>query len=358
MGDFVNRGSYVRVSEIHHMLHPKPADLLNPSRFFVREGDLNMWNKKKSKKSNRHFFLFNDIMLLCKKQTSKRFFLRVHITLRSPYVSTESIEGSSHSSEFRLHCKTRYFILYAATDDERKEWVKDLNASINGTHLEENGIKGPEESLEIHEEKKERRNTVHSIQQSSPPVTSNKPKRKSHSKPTSNSLTQNNSGTSGAQRSHQRNMEKKRPTDDLNVRPKSMIEGQQLTNNPELFKYNPPTISNNPFLDIPQQNTFATNANPFATNTYVANQRPQSMVVPQANSFNNVNNARPQSMVVTGSPLYTNTPNPFSNPFATNTTINPFTTNTNTTKIQPNPFLTNIPQQSQQQVNPFATTGY
>lgn len=408
MSNDFNRGSFTRVQEIHSMLHPKPSDLLNPSRFFVREGDLFMWNKKKSKKSNRHFFLFNDIMLLCKKQGSKRYFLRIHITLRSPYVSTESIETSSHASEFRLHCKTRSFILYATTDEERKGWLRDMQNSITGNHPEEKGSGGEKDYAEF-EEKKEKTRRASQNMQTAPMANHEKVTKASRSQstagvPAKKSSSGNNSNRDskimtnpgsqtdrGPQRAQslqpQAAQKKKRAKDDTNVRPKSMMETQQLQSDSSLFVYNSPTVTNNPFLDVQpqQQNAYAQNSNPFATNNAFHNPqsaRAQSMMMPQPQSFGNIsNNARPQSMIVqsnpqmgyNANPFATTTPvsnpNPFAtnvntapNPFATNvntpTASNPFATNVNTNKSVANPFLTNvIPQQSAPQQNPFATTG-
>jgi len=74
---------------------------------------------------------------LCKKENHKRFWLRIHITLRSPYVSVEDIDNSSFNNEFRLHCRSRSFIIYAVTGDQKKDWVQDLKRSIEGTHPEE-----------------------------------------------------------------------------------------------------------------------------------------------------------------------------------------------------------------------------
>jgi hypothetical protein len=132
-----NQYMYTRVWEIHELLYPKPDDLTSPERFAVREAELFMWDDKRKKKKKRFFFLFNDILLLCKKENHKRFWLRIHITLRSPYVSVEDIENSSFNNEFRLHCRSRSFIIYANTADQKKDWVQDLKRSIEGTHSEE-----------------------------------------------------------------------------------------------------------------------------------------------------------------------------------------------------------------------------
>jgi hypothetical protein len=125
------------VWEIFELLHPKPDDLISPERFFVREGEMMMWDEKKKKKKKRYFFLFNDVILLCRRETHKRYWLRIHITLRSPHVSVEDIDNSSFNNEFRVHCRARTFILYASTPDQKKEWIQDLRHSIAGSHPDE-----------------------------------------------------------------------------------------------------------------------------------------------------------------------------------------------------------------------------
>jgi len=98
---------------------------------------MQIWDEKKKKKKKRYFFLFNDILLLCRREGKKRYWLRIHITLRSPHVNVENIENASFNNEFRLHCRSRSFIIYAISPDLRKEWLQDLQYSISGTHPEE-----------------------------------------------------------------------------------------------------------------------------------------------------------------------------------------------------------------------------
>jgi len=153
---------YTRVWEIFETLHPKPDDLISTSRFFVRDGEMFLWDEKKKKKKKRYFFLFNDILLLCRKESHKKYWLRIHITLRSPYVSIEEIENSSYNNEFRLHCRSRSFILYASSPEQKKEWIQDLQHSISGTHGEENKDDKDKnkEKKEEKDDKKERRKSV------------------------------------------------------------------------------------------------------------------------------------------------------------------------------------------------------
>lgn len=62
-----------------------------------------MFDSKKNKTKKRYFFLFNDVMLVTKKESKKRFWLRIHITLRSDYVSVEDA-GSMYSIGFVVFC--------------------------------------------------------------------------------------------------------------------------------------------------------------------------------------------------------------------------------------------------------------
>eukprot|EP01126_Amoeba_proteus_P019892 TRINITY_DN2036_c1_g1_i14.p1 TRINITY_DN2036_c1_g1~~TRINITY_DN2036_c1_g1_i14.p1 ORF type:complete len:137 (+),score=3.75 TRINITY_DN2036_c1_g1_i14:423-833(+) len=63
------------------------------------------------------------------------------MVLRSPTVQVESIDNSSYNGEFRLHCRSRTFIFYTESDEDRKYWVKNLDMSIKGTHPEEKHTK-------------------------------------------------------------------------------------------------------------------------------------------------------------------------------------------------------------------------
>jgi hypothetical protein len=162
-----NQYNYTRVWEIFELLHPKPDDLISPERFFVREGEMTMWDEKKKKKKKRYFFLFNDVLLLCRRETHKRYWLRIHITLRSPHVSVEDIDNSSFNNEFRVHCRARTFILYAGTPDQKKEWITDLRHSIAGTHPDEKKKDGKHDDKD--DKKEEVRKTKKEPKKEKPP---------------------------------------------------------------------------------------------------------------------------------------------------------------------------------------------
>jgi hypothetical protein len=109
---------------------------VSAARFFIREGDLFLWDTKLSRKVLYTIFLFNDILLITSRK-KKKFRLRVFVTLRTPSCSVEIVDSSGHNFEFRVHCKTKSFYFYCDSDNDRKKWIKDINCSIKGNHQEE-----------------------------------------------------------------------------------------------------------------------------------------------------------------------------------------------------------------------------
>jgi len=110
-----------------------------------------VWDDKKRAKKKRYAFLFNDILLLTKKEGSKRYWLRVYITLRSPYVHVEDassgfnctlLDNLAHElspdsqalAAFRLHCKTRSFGFFTNSPEQNKGWMEDIADSASGAH--------------------------------------------------------------------------------------------------------------------------------------------------------------------------------------------------------------------------------
>jgi len=130
---------YERVWEIYNKIRPKPEDFLSATRFFVREGKMLFRDEKKKQKKKRYLFLFNDVLLFCRKEGPSRYYLRVYITLRAENVSVEEI---NLDHQFRLKTRQRSFIIFAPSSPLRAEWIHDLTLSINGTHVEELRSKG------------------------------------------------------------------------------------------------------------------------------------------------------------------------------------------------------------------------
>jgi len=47
------------------------------------DGEIDVYNSTERRMKHRYFFLFNDVLLLTKKEGSRRFWLKVYISLRT-----------------------------------------------------------------------------------------------------------------------------------------------------------------------------------------------------------------------------------------------------------------------------------
>ena len=108
-------GVNFEVIRVYRMLDPKPKELLNPSRRFVREGPMLQWEAGKHKP--KYFFLFNDCMLITKKEGQKRYWLKVFVSL-NPGIKVADVPNSSYRIphvEFRMFAPKKSFIFFASS---------------------------------------------------------------------------------------------------------------------------------------------------------------------------------------------------------------------------------------------------
>eukprot|EP01121_Diplochlamys_sp_Union-15-3_P011194 TRINITY_DN3214_c0_g1_i1.p1 TRINITY_DN3214_c0_g1~~TRINITY_DN3214_c0_g1_i1.p1 ORF type:complete len:197 (-),score=33.17 TRINITY_DN3214_c0_g1_i1:471-1061(-) len=126
---------YSRVYEIYESLTPRPKNFLIPTRFFVREGPILLWNDKEKRKKKRYLFLFNDTLLITKPEGKRKYWLRVLIALSSGTTQAQDTDyvGGDYP-EFRLHCRTRAFAFFTVSLTEKQIWIQDINAAIKGEH--------------------------------------------------------------------------------------------------------------------------------------------------------------------------------------------------------------------------------
>jgi len=107
--------------------------------FFVREGDLLVYHSRKRKKVIRHFYLFND-RLLVTKQTNSTFtkhsdWLKIDVSLRARDVDIENMKTVSNNNELRLHLPGRVtYLIFARNVEEKDQWCDDIKKSIKGEH--------------------------------------------------------------------------------------------------------------------------------------------------------------------------------------------------------------------------------
>lgn len=57
------------------------------------EGPVLVWDENRRKKSKRYIFLLNDALLITKRDGSRKFWLRVFISLASPNVNVEDMSS-------------------------------------------------------------------------------------------------------------------------------------------------------------------------------------------------------------------------------------------------------------------------
>jgi len=153
------------VQQIYEALVQKPDDLLSNDRFFVREGYLHVWDDKKSKMKKRYAFLFNDILLLTKKEKGKKYWLRVHVSLRS---SKANVVDMTNTFQFTLQCKSRSFIFQTTEAQLKTAWMDDLRGSISGKHEEKQRIINRDRDELLQPKKKYNQITVDEINVESP----------------------------------------------------------------------------------------------------------------------------------------------------------------------------------------------
>jgi hypothetical protein len=113
--------------------------LLNdPSRRFLRDGDL----LKKSNRSGRfveyRFFLFSDMLVYSKFSTVSNDYkiheeLPLHLMKITDWFppDTNKKMGQQTKRMFQIHHPNKTFLVVAGSSDERKSWVSDIRLAID-----------------------------------------------------------------------------------------------------------------------------------------------------------------------------------------------------------------------------------
>lgn len=141
------------VMAVFNTLKPKHYPLLEKPRTLIRHGTLNFFSvhsplrnllSSNKKTKPRHFFLFNDCLLITKKKSKTCYIPRIFIHLRS-FIQ---LQERSYSLEFRLLVpvekglnqkrvnsrgikknkgkRYRSIIMYAKNQQEKDSWMRDL----------------------------------------------------------------------------------------------------------------------------------------------------------------------------------------------------------------------------------------
>jgi len=130
------------VQRVYNMLNPKPKELLQRAgeRTFVNEGEVGIFNNKERRTKRRYLFLFNDVLLVTKKEGKRSFWLKVYISLRSPNVKIEDVPDSAtkYKVEFRLYAPKKTIILFTQTEEQKLRWLKEIGQCIENQNAGDN----------------------------------------------------------------------------------------------------------------------------------------------------------------------------------------------------------------------------
>lgn len=101
------------------------ATFVADGRYLVRKGTLT--KKCRSKDQDYEFFLFNDMLVYGSKATGSRK-LRVHkmLAIDAAFTVTDLPPKPSIKQDFAIQCTGKSFVVTAASQQEKNQWVQDL----------------------------------------------------------------------------------------------------------------------------------------------------------------------------------------------------------------------------------------
>ena len=107
--------------------------LLNdPSRTYVREGDLTKKHQLAGRSSSYRFFLFSDVLVYAHKSAQGDY--KVHEELPLHLMKVDDYEGPAASkarkNSFHIHHPNKSFLVVASNPTEKQLWVDDIRNSI------------------------------------------------------------------------------------------------------------------------------------------------------------------------------------------------------------------------------------
>ena len=141
--DMVNEGKrlaerQMKIIEIQNKMEGLQRDLVTPSRRFVREGETEVRHKITGKGENRYLFLFNDLVVIAKKGSSRCEFRKALLWEDCRFIVISEQGKVKHGFEI-AHQGQRY-IFSCETKKEQDEWVdvfKMMNRELKLKKLEQ-----------------------------------------------------------------------------------------------------------------------------------------------------------------------------------------------------------------------------
>lgn len=106
--------------------------LLNdPSRIFVREGDLIKRHQLAGRSSTYRFFLFSDVLVYAHKSSQGDYVVHEELPLHLMKIEDIGIQLKSKQHSFFIHHPNKSFTVITSGKAEKQLWMEDIRNSIN-----------------------------------------------------------------------------------------------------------------------------------------------------------------------------------------------------------------------------------
>lgn len=122
------------VLKIYKMLDPRPKELLLSRRRFVKGGPIQTYNTKERRRKPRAIFLFNDVLLIVKKEGRTKYWLKTYVKLRDEIRLEDMQTKLVPNVEFRLVAPKRTLIFFAENEAKKKEWLRVIQGALDGKY--------------------------------------------------------------------------------------------------------------------------------------------------------------------------------------------------------------------------------
>ncbi len=122
------------LEELNKRLQGAIKDLVTPSRWFICEGGVVLYNISKEKAIDHRYFLFNDTLILCTAK-HKKYKLRHSIPLHKARIKDlsdgQNVFGHRMKNAFELHTPLESFLLWTVTPQEKQVLQDELQKAIS-----------------------------------------------------------------------------------------------------------------------------------------------------------------------------------------------------------------------------------
>ncbi|XP_006522087.1 FYVE, RhoGEF and PH domain-containing protein 4 isoform X2 [Mus musculus] len=123
-----------KLLEIYEMLGEE-EDIVNPSNELIKEGQILKLAARNTSAQERYLFLFNNMLLYCVPRFSlvgSKFTVRTRVGIDGMKIVETHNEEYPHT--FQISGKERTLELQASSEQDKEEWIKALQESIDAFH--------------------------------------------------------------------------------------------------------------------------------------------------------------------------------------------------------------------------------